>query len=218
MFITVSKSSQLAGGGCGGITAGSAARGFGSACAASGSGVSSGSGAAAGCAAELKKSPLSLPTSYLFIRELTPLKLLRRSSVLAQFGVACCPCALDHLPRQYGTKKSKMLFSFISSLRIGFNVRSDDATCLLSSRQSCKEFGHCQPPFSKRSIGLYSPRRAGSFSRWLAPTQDCPGARVVWMQAAMVDPVLDFEVAKVVTGDLVGLTLAHAVIRSSQSA
>jgi|307.fasta_scaffold10556_4 ligand-binding sensor protein len=38
------------------------------------------------------------------------------------------------------------------------------------------------------------------------------------MQAAMVDPVLDFEVPKVVTGDLVGLTLAHAVIRSSQSA
>src|SRR6516225_7508193 len=108
------------------------------------------------CSKAKKRSPLSLPTSYLFIRELTPLKLLRRSSVLAQFGVACCPCALDHLPRQYGTKKSKMLFSFISSLRIGFNVRSDDATCLLSSRQSCKEFGHCQPPFSKRSIGLYS--------------------------------------------------------------
>src|SRR5262249_2713840 len=71
------------------------------------------------CSRAKKRSPLSLPTSYLFIRELTPLKLLRRSSVLAQFGVACCPCALDHLPRQYGTKKSKMLFSFISSLRIG---------------------------------------------------------------------------------------------------
>src|SRR6516164_4572022 len=74
------------------------------------------------------------------------------------------------------------------------------------------------PPSQNALLDCIRPRRAGSFSRWLAPTQDCPGARVVWMQAAMVDPVLDFEVAKVVTGDLVGLTLAHAVIRSSQSA